>query len=409
MAKGDLLFFTADLRRVVEAHEYRMLEEIDKINGDRLLNTTVDDLADYFGQEYRIDAPGLIEDQISVDQKEAKIDVSGDSRRLIFDRSKPFYLTGTEVTFYVPFQGDAQLFSCKPSSFTLNPPQGVVQGNELVLSYQRLDHDAAAIKTEFERDLQEIRKWLSWIASDVAPFNASVRTKARERIEARRQKILKDHGVVAALGFPLRRRVNAPQTYVVPAVRRKPAIAKLASTAKPSVPEPALEMEEYEHILSVIMNMVAVMERSPRAFRGMDEPALRDHFLVQLNGQYEGQASGETFNYEGKTDILIRVEGKNIFIAECKFWDGPESLKKAVTQLLGYACWRDTKTALLIFNRRKNFTTVLQKTPEVVKAHANFKRQLDYKSETGFRFVLHHRDDKERELILTVLAFEVPA
>ena len=56
--------------------------------------------------------------------------------------------------------------------------------------------------------------------------------------------------------------------------------------------------------------MAQVMERSPSAFSTMDEESLRSHFLVQLNGHYEGQATGETFNYEGKTDILIRSEGK---------------------------------------------------------------------------------------------------
>jgi hypothetical protein len=33
---------------------------------------------------------------------------------------------------------------------------------------------------------------------------------------------------------------------------------------------------------------------------------IRQHFLVQLNGQFEGDASGETFNYDGKTDIPKR-------------------------------------------------------------------------------------------------------
>ena len=79
-------------------------------------------------------------------------------------------------------------------------------------------------------------------------------------------------------------------------------------------------MEEYEEILRIMRNMVQGMELSPRAFVGMQEEDLRTHFLVQLNAQYEGQATGETFNFEGKTDILIRVQGKNIFIAECKFW-----------------------------------------------------------------------------------------
>ena len=167
-------------------------------------------------------------------------------------------------------------------------------------------------------------------------------------------------------------------------------------------------MEEYEHILKVISNMVAVMERSPKAFKGMEEEDLRQHFLVQLNGQYEGQATGETFNFEGKTDILIRSEGRNIFIAECKFWDGPESITKAIDQLLGYTSWRDTKTALLVFNRQKNLSAVFQKVRGAVNAHHNVVRELSYPLETGHRVVLHHRNDKERELMCTVLVFDVP-
>jgi hypothetical protein len=40
------------------------------------------------------------------------------------------------------------------------------------------------------------------------------------------------------------------------------------------------------------------------------EEDLRQHFLAQLNGHFEGSATGETFNYEGKTDILIRERGR---------------------------------------------------------------------------------------------------
>jgi len=177
---------------------------------------------------------------------------------------------------------------------------------------------------------------------------------------------------------------------------------------EPFKPEPALAMQEYENILAVMSNMVAVMERSPAAFRGMKEEDIRQHFLVQLNGQYEGQATGETFNFEGKTDILIRDNGKNIFIAECKFWSGPKSLTFTIDQLLGYTCWRDTKTAILIFNRGKSFSNVVSQIPDLVKQHSNFKRELSHPSETSFRFVLHHRDDKNREIILAALAFEVP-
>ena len=155
-------------------------------------------------------------------------------------------------------------------------------------------------------------------------------------------------------------------------------------------------------------NMALVMERSPSAFATMDEESLRSHFLVQLNGHYEGQATGETFNYEGKTDILIRVNGRNIFIAECKYWGGPKKLTETIDQLLRYTSWRDTKVAIIIFNRQKSFSRVLETIPQVVKEHQNYKRELGRPSETSFRYIFAHRDDPNREMTLAVMAFDVP-
>ncbi len=145
-------------------------------------------------------------------------------------------------------------------------------------------------------------------------------------------------------------------------------------------------MEHYEHILTVISNMAQVMERSPQAFAKMDEETLRTQILVPLNGHYEGQATGETFNYDGKTDILIRSEGRNIFIGECKFWKGAASFKDTIDQLLGYAAWRDTKTAIILFNRNKNTSAVVAQIPDLLKQHSNFKRELmGFKHESGYR------------------------
>ena len=407
--RGDYLFCEYDLSRVFEAQQKAIRQEIDAIAADRLLNTTPDSWVEYFQGKYELRAPVVDEAGITVDQGEARVDVSRDFNRAIFDRSQPFYIKGTEITVFVPFTGEEDLFKCAPSTRTLNPPRGQARGHELVLRYTRLDHDAEALKREITQDLGQIRQHLEWIARDVMPYNSSISQLVRERIEARRQKLLKDQGLVSGLGFAVRRRPDAPETYVAPSVRRKAVPAAAPKGKSATSPEPTLAMEEYEHILKVVSNMVAVMERSPKAFKGMKEEDLRHHFLVQLNGQYEGQASGETFNFEGKTDILIRSEGRNIFIAECKFWDGPESITKAIDQLLNYASWRDTKVALLVFNRSKNLTSVVQKVRETVKGHPNFLREAPYASETGCRGVLHHKNDIARELILTAVVFEVPA
>lgn len=39
-------------------------------------------------------------------------------------------------------------------------------------------------------------------------------------------------------------------------------------------------MEQYEQALKIMQDMALVMERSPDAFKSMDEEALRQHFLV---------------------------------------------------------------------------------------------------------------------------------
>lgn len=336
-----------------------------------------------------------MDDTYIADHGETDIDVRNDPYRHITDRSRPFLVKGTYATFAVPFDGEPGLFKYRPSQGYMSRTYGFIKGSEVQLNYNRTDHNSETMRADFEKHIKEIQEYLKWIAADASPFNTTLRSKASQRIEWRKEKLSKDQGMAAGLGFPLKKRQDAPQTYVAPVARRKLPIQKPAATTEPFKLEPQLEFAEYEHILSIVYNMVQVMERSPHAFSTMGEEDLRQHFLVQLNGQYEGQATGETFNYEGKTDILIRCEGKNIFIAECKIWKGPEVFLKTIDQLLGYTAWRDTKTAIIIFNRNKNFTEVIDKIRETVQAHANFKRVVtSYSSETGVRCILHQRDDK---------------
>ncbi|MBC6418125.1 MAG: hypothetical protein GDA44_04700, partial [Prochloron sp. SP5CPC1] len=205
-----------------------------------------------------------------------------------------------------------------------------------------------------------------------------------------------------------KKRSNVPLTYTVPEIRRKIQPKPPVASTAPYVPEPVLSMEHYNHIFKVIENMALVMERSPSAFINMDEECLRSHFLVQLNGHFEGNATGETLNYGGKTDILIRVDNKNIFIGECKFWGGPKKLTETLDQILNYSSWRDTKVAVILFNKNKNFSSVIESITPTVEAYPNYKETLAKPSETSFRYAIRHRDDPNREMILTILAFDVP-
>ena len=408
MGMDDRLFSTVDWFAFKQYQLEKLEEEIAGWDKNRLLNTAVEDLREYFVAKYQIDVPFLDKAGIVADQRETEIDVSRDPLRFIIDRSQPVYIPGTEIEITVPFTGDSLAFTITPTVYSSSPPRGNVRDGTLTLSITGVDLEPEKVRDEINDILNRVDSYLTRLRTSAETLHSELDSTARQRIEQRRKKFLADQNLVASLGFPLKQRNNSPKTYTAPEVRRKITPVPPSASSMPYEPEPVLDEANYEHILGIIESMAQVMERSRSAFSTMDEESLRWQFLVPLNSHYEGQATGETFNYEGKTDILIRSEGKNIFIAECKYWAGPQKLTEAIDQLLGYSCWRDTKVAIIVFNRNKGFTKVLETIKSTTKAHPNCKRELDDRSETAFRFIFSHRDDTNRELTLTIMAFDIP-
>jgi hypothetical protein len=406
--RNDLLFYGGpDMFSIVEHRRGQIKEAVEKVPKNTLLNASEEDLIAAMVEDLSLAVPA-ISDHHTAEINETKVDVSGDPMRLILDPSKPFYIPGTTVVISIPFQGDPSFFRVQPSTYSLNPPRGTVVGNELRLSYTRTDPRGDEIKRQYESDLQQIQASLQHLASAADQFHRQLPEAVRAQIQSRKTRLLAADGMVASLGLSLKLRDDSRGTVSVPIKKRVPRIEQIRTSTKPYVPEPTLASEDYEAILRIMTNMVLVMERSPHAFVGMGEEDLRMQFLVQLNGQYEGRATGETFNFEGKTDILIRENGKNVFIAECKVWKGPKELLAAFDQLLSYLSWRDTKAALIVFSRNANFSEVLASVKETVPTHRLFKRTVGQQSESSFRYILGQPGDVNRETVLTVLAFDVP-
>jgi hypothetical protein len=399
--QDDLLFFKADINALTDAQQRNMGGEIQGLDPDRLLNTPVDDLVAYFAQKYRIEVPTLHRDR-------ALLDEPRETYQEVNDYGRQIRIPSTLIKLTVPFDGEKDMFYVRPSTFDTAPPRAAVTSDGVVLELVIRSSEQDQVKNTLNRALDDIERYLGWQRPTIEAFNANLAGQARQAIEARRARLLQDRNLVSGLGFAVKPRAGAPQTYAAPQVRRKiePKLPPASST--PFKPEPVLQEQHYQHILNVIDNMTVVMERSPTAFAEMGEEDIRQHYLVQLNGHFEGAATGETFNHQGKTDILIRVDGKNIFIAECKFWRGEKQFIETVDQILSYLSWRDTKAAIILFNRNKDFSQVLAKIKEAMAARQHRKHGPKVESETRFRYVFGNPSDHSREIILTVVAFDVP-
>lgn len=406
-SKG-LLFVTHDLDHSLRSTMQDMRHEVERLDENRLLNTVPDDLKRYLVEKYSVTPIMLLRDQWHADHQDVQVDVRHDPRRWIEDRSRPAMVPGERIEVRVPFEGEAELFYAKANTFNMNPPRAVIDNSELVLRYDSPADQPRDVRPQVDRTLAEIEEHLGWQRGMIDAHNAALPDTAEQAIRQRRERLLSQSQRAETLGIPIRRRADAPKTYAVPTVRRKVTPTYPPVTTAQFKPEPALTMALYEQALKIVQDMALVMERSPEAFKSMDEETLRQHFLVQLNGQFEGKATGETFNMGGKTDILLREGDRNVFIAECKFWKGPKAFGEAINQLLGYATWRDSKTAILVFNPGVEMSTVLSGIDGVTKGHGNFKRTMNWSHESGFRYVFHSNGDKNRELILTVLVFHVP-
>jgi hypothetical protein len=403
----EYLFNQYQIFGVVQGRTEDLKNKVQTIAPNILLNASEDDLVQAIVEEFRFNVPIIMDEAIYIaESEETQVDVSRDPMRLHFGGG-PLYVPGTKTIIAVPFEGDANFLRIRPQTFTLNPPRGEITENEILLTYVRTDHDSNAIQQDYKAAVNSIKQYLRSLSESASQFNTQLEMSVRTQIQTRKSRLLADAGMTAAIGLPMKKREGIATTYSVPVSRRVPKIDRIKVEGS-FKPDPAISMEDYEETLRIMKNMVQVMELSPHAFRTMGEEDLRHHFLVQLNGAFEGSATGETFNFQGKTDILIRVEGKNVFIAECKFWKGPKELLATIDQLLSYLSWRDTKAAILVFNRNADFTAVLGKIREATKSHRNFKRDLGEVDESTFRYTFVQPNDPNREVIVTVLAFDVP-
>jgi hypothetical protein len=313
----------------------------------------------------------------------------------------------TLVTIVVPYSGEGDVFRLQPSPHGWNPPQGTLTPTAVKLHWSGSGHEVAAAKKSLDDQLASVESWLATATLNIATFNQQARAHAVQEVARRKALVLANRGLEASLGYPVVRRTDAA-SYSFPMRRRKIDFPRVAATG-PFRPEPAIAEAHYEEALRVLVNARNGLERSPSTTAKMSEEDIRNLLLVTLNAQFEGAASGEVFNCTGKTDILIRVEDRHVFIGECKIWKGPKTITDTIDQLLGYLTWRDTKAAVLLFVRDGSLSEITPKAVARFREHANFKRN-GVNDEFGERhdFVLHANADTAREIKIAFMPFALP-
>ena len=311
--------------------------------------------------------------------------------------------------YHLPYSGNEDLFKYAPSSELSWGTEVFLDNQCFCFEVVSLSGNAEEMKENAQKIIDDLKIQLEYLAPKLEKFNDQLPTIIKELFQERKQEILDKHQFVASLGVPVKKREDLPETYTIPTPEfRKSVNVEPQVTEVGYKPEPTLSDSVYHDILQIIHDLGKGFERLPSTYLGKGEEDLRDHMLLSLGLQFEGSATGETFNKTGKTDILIRHENSNVFIAECKFWTGQKGYLETITQLLGYLTWRDSKAAVVVFVRNKDLSSVLQTAEEVTPDHPNHLGFVDKKEDTWFNYRFHINGDPNREVKLGVLFIHTP-
>lgn len=419
MMRDDRLFSKRQFHEVAEERRKALISEVQGYDAATVLGTSTDELAAYFHERYSMRGPKLrTEDKYLLDppreitkQERVRDPFWSDDDDEYVDRTRN-YIT---FTVCVPFEGDPSLLDVRPSSYSWSTGRSVVafvKGHEIRLPYSEVVAGAQQdFSLLYENDISGIQTNVQNLARDVELFNAELATLIPARLEERKRVAGQNTSIIQGFKIPVRKRDDIPATYVIPEIRRAPRIVE-PTKPKTVAMEPTLESAEYENILTIMKDMALAMERTPSTFATLSEEEIRDFFLISLNGHYQGNATGETFNGSGKTDILVRYKGANAFIAECKFWRGQKHMDQAVDQLLRYVTWRDTKTAILLFSKQP-LTPALAKAKECIARHKHFHSEHRLRSgdlsaaHTIAAYRLTHPSDVDKLIYLTLMGFQI--
>jgi hypothetical protein len=201
MDRGEQLFSKYDFHAAVSGAPARMVEAIGKLNDEELFRADEEKLQDALVAAHLIAVPILDVNATVASEREVDIDVRHDPRRAIFDRSRPTYIQATEISFRVPYNGDADVFRCVPSSFSLNYPYAEIERDAIVVRVVRQDQNPAEYRKEFDNTINQIQEALNQLRADCAGLEQKLRETASGHLAKRREKRQKDRSLIEGLGF----------------------------------------------------------------------------------------------------------------------------------------------------------------------------------------------------------------
>ena len=383
----------------------KIKNEIENKGKEYILGVDEDEFKEYLVDRYALE-PLIIDYESEVIDEPMVSKEWMDSNRYYGEKYQSEVLN---FTIRYKFTGSSELFRVQPSSWIVTYTEIYVNehDNTVTFSFKLYNKDPE----EFKRTKNDAQRsaFANLENTNHAATNwmKSLPGTVHSLFQKQKNKYLQENDFFTAINVKVNK--DTSSVFTAPTIKKKVIPQPAVSKQKEFSSEPMMAKEMYDDILKVIYDLGKSMEKKPSTYKDKDEEGLRDQFLLVLETRYDSTtATGETFNKNGKTDIILKYakDGSNLFVAECKFWHGESEFHKAISQLFDrYLTWRDSKAALLLFVTNKDFTNVIDTIKRTTPNHPCFLKSAGKRGETSFSFHFHLPQDKDKIVFFEIIAF----
>jgi len=396
-----------DFFNYYKALQEKVRGEILRESEEQIIGTDIEKLAKYFYDKYSL---SLIEEdperEVSFDVQDYLSTISAHQRERFYSQDGDLHdFQCQRVAVEVPMVSNEHILdisTLKTSTHSLSYSEADFSWgvDKITTSIETkgygFEYDEDKIAQEVKQAFGRIRETIQWKNSDIEKGNCDLLAYIQQTINERKQKLTQSKEKLALLtkkiDIPMKKKPSASSQVVL--VAHRPLVRRVKPN--PTLPEEhVLDESKVDDIIDLLDNQAKNYEQTPRAVKDLGEENLRDLLLANLNSIFEGNATGETFSRNGKTDIYLKISKGNILICECKTWGGKVLYAETIDQLRGYLTWRHNYGVIIIFVRIKNFTKVLKESRVAIQAHYSYLNGFRKVNDT--HFVSNHRlDDDEK-------------
>lgn len=383
----------------------QMVREIRSKGKEYILKVDEQEFVEYLHEKYLLEPLQIFDETESVETPRISKETIN---KEVYSRSSYERDTYT-FTIKYNYTGSEELFRVQSNPWTMVSYEiNVNSTNQIVsFSFKIYRQDPEEFKRTKSQCYRDAFANLDNINKNVANFNRNLKDAINRAFQREKEKYLKENDFFSAINIKVNS--DTKSVFTAPTITKKIIPQPTVSKNKEFSSEPMMSTEMYNDVLKVIYDSGKNMEKKPALYVGKDEEGLRDQFLFVLETRYEGTtATGETFNRSGKTDIILKYakDASNLFVAECKFWHGGSEFLAAISQLFDrYLTWRDSKAALLMFVKNKDFSNVLATIKKEVKGHNLFIKESGTRGDTSFSFIFCLPQDKDKHVLFEIMAF----